>query len=99
MPRPVKPTDAAIADAAARLRNGHVVAFPTETVYGLGADTLSVAAIDRVYALKGRPLDNPLIAHVLDGEQACAVAAAWDDRCSRLAGRFWPSSILAKMDL
>ncbi|MHC4769698.1 MAG: L-threonylcarbamoyladenylate synthase [Planctomycetota bacterium] len=92
MPRPVKPTDDLIADAAARLRDGRVVAFPTETVYGLGADTFRVDAIDRVYALKGRPLDNPLIAHVLDAEQAGTVCS-WDDRCSRLAREFWPGPL------
>ncbi|MHC4081207.1 MAG: L-threonylcarbamoyladenylate synthase [Planctomycetota bacterium] len=93
MPRPVEPTDDAIAEAAARLRDGRVVAFPTETVYGLGADTFSVKAIDRVYALKGRSLDNPLIAHVLDEQQAGSVVAGWDDRCSRLAREFWPGPL------
>jgi L-threonylcarbamoyladenylate synthase len=93
MPRPVEPTDDAIAEAAARLRDGHVVAFPTETVYGLGADTFSAAAIERVYALKGRPLDNPLIAHVLDEPQARAVVAGWDGSCARLARRFWPGPL------
>ncbi|MHC4965553.1 MAG: L-threonylcarbamoyladenylate synthase [Planctomycetota bacterium] len=92
MPRPVKPTEELITEAAARLRDGRVVAFPTETVYGLGADTFRVDAIDRVYALKGRPLDNPLIAHVLDEEQACTVGA-WDDRCSSLARELWPGPL------
>ena len=93
MPRPVKPTDDLVAEAAARLRDGRVVAFPTETVYGLGADTFRVDAIDRVYALKGRPLDNPLIAHVLDDEQARTVVTGWDDQCSRLARAFWPGPL------
>jgi L-threonylcarbamoyladenylate synthase len=93
MPRPVESTDDAIAGAAARLRDGRVVAFPTETVYGLGADTFSVEAIDRVYALKGRPLDNPLIAHVLGDDQARTVVAGWDDRCARLAQTFWPGPL------
>ncbi|MHC4210194.1 MAG: L-threonylcarbamoyladenylate synthase [Planctomycetota bacterium] len=93
MPRPVRATDDAIAEAAARLRDGRVVAFPTETVYGLGADTFRAAAIERVYALKGRPLDNPLIAHVLDDDQARAVVAGWDDRCTELARAFWPGPL------
>jgi L-threonylcarbamoyladenylate synthase len=92
MPRLVKPTDDLIADAATRLRDGRVVAFPTETVYGLGADTFNVDAIDRVFALKGRPLDNPLIAHVLEEQQARTVCS-WDDRCSQLAREFWPGPL------
>jgi L-threonylcarbamoyladenylate synthase len=93
MPRPVEATDDAIAEAARQLRQGRVVAFPTETVYGLGADTFSAAAIEQVYELKGRPLDNPLIAHVLDETQARVVVAHWDDRCSRLARVFWPGPL------
>jgi L-threonylcarbamoyladenylate synthase len=93
MPRPIEATDDAIAEAAARLRDGRVVAFPTETVYGLGADTFSATAIGRVYALKGRPLDNPLIAHVLDDEQARTVVAGWDERCTELAETFWPGPL------
>ena len=66
MPPTVTPAgDAAIADAARRLRAGGVVAFPTETVYGLGADTFNAAALEQVYRLKDRPARNPLIAHVL----------------------------------
>ena len=56
----------AIADAALRLAGGGLVAFPTETVYGLGADATNGAAIARLYSAKGRPSFNPLIAHVFD---------------------------------
>jgi L-threonylcarbamoyladenylate synthase len=86
---------------ARRLREGGVVAFPTETVYGLGADALSEAAVARVYELKGRPRRNPLIVHVAGPEMARQVVAAgaWTDEAELLARRFWPgplSIILAR---
>jgi L-threonylcarbamoyladenylate synthase len=93
MPRVAAPTGRAIDEAAALLRLGRVVAFPTETVYGLGADSFNDEALRLVYELKGRPPDNPLIAHVLDPGQARRVAADWDDRCERLAARFWPGPL------
>lgn len=93
MPRLLTATDKAIGIAAAALRRGNVVAFPTETVYGLGADTFNIAALQQVYDLKGRPADNPLIAHVSDAAQARRVAAAWDERCDRLTRRFWPGPL------
>ena len=89
----VPASDRAIASAAGRLRSGEPVAFPTETVYGMGADTYNQDAIRRVYALKGRPADNPMIAHVLDSEQARRVTAGWDERCDRLARRWWPGPL------
>ena len=61
---------AAIADAVVRLRAGRLVAIPTETVYGLAASTFDASAIARIYEFKGRPSDNPLIAHVADVEMA-----------------------------
>ena len=64
MPRLVEPTPDAIAEASRLLERGHLVVFPTETVYGLGADTLNAEAVRKIYALKGRPADNPPIAHV-----------------------------------
>ncbi len=93
MPRLIQPTDDAILQAASVLRDGRVVAFPTETVYGLGADTFNTTALQRVFALKGRPERNPLIAHVLDEGQARRVVTGWDDRCSLLAARFWPGPL------
>ncbi len=93
MARVSKPSAELIREAAQHLRNGRVVAFPTETVYGLGADTFNPEALRRVYELKGRPLDNPLIAHVLDVPQAKRVAAGWNDRCDLLAQRFWPGPL------
>ncbi len=66
MPRLVPPTDEVIAQAARLLREGQILAVTTETVYGLGADTFTVSAIERVYQLKGRPARNHLIGQVLD---------------------------------
>ncbi len=93
MPRLVEPTSDAIAEASRLLKRGQLVVFPTETVYGLGADTTNAKAIELVYALKGRPADNPLIAHVLDDVQARRIVATWDDRCAVLSERFWPGPL------
>jgi L-threonylcarbamoyladenylate synthase len=82
-----------IASAVARLRAGGVVAFPTETVYGLGADALDPAAIARVFALKGRPPNNPLIVHVADEAMASSVVSDWPDAARQLARAFWPGPL------
>lgn len=82
-----------IAEAARRLRAGGLVAFPTETVYGLGADALNPAAVARVFALKGRPAHNPLIVHVADAEAARPLAAHWSEHARRLAKSFWPGPL------
>jgi L-threonylcarbamoyladenylate synthase len=83
---------AAIERAARRLREGGLVAFPTETVYGLGADATSPQAVARIYAAKGRPSFNPLIAHVPDLEAALAQAAL-PPAAIRLAEAFWPGPL------
>ncbi len=96
MQKIVEPSPRAIEEAAAALRRGRVVAFPTETVYGLAADTFCEAALDAVFALKGRPADNPLIAHVTGAEGpagARRVVDAWDERADALARRFWPGPL------
>lgn len=93
MPRVVQATDVAVREAALLLRRGGVVTMPTETVYGLAADTFNAEAIARVFQLKDRPADNPLIAHVLDESQARRLAAHWDDRCRKLAEKFWPGPL------
>lgn len=80
----------AIAHAVRVLSGGGVVAFPTETVYGLGADALDGDAVARVFALKGRPAENPLIVHVVDEAMARAVVAEWPDAARTLAAAFWP---------
>jgi L-threonylcarbamoyladenylate synthase len=82
----------AIAAAAACLAAGGLVAFPTETVYGLGADAGNGEAIARLYAAKGRPSFNPLIAHVADVEAARRIAR-FDAEASRLAAAFWPGPL------
>ncbi|HTE75387.1 MAG TPA: L-threonylcarbamoyladenylate synthase [Xanthobacteraceae bacterium] len=83
---------AAIADAARRLAAGGLVAFPTETVYGLGADAGNGAAVARLYAAKGRPAFNPLIAHVASAAAARKLAR-FDAAAARLADAFWPGPL------
>lgn len=88
-----RPADAqAIDEAARRLADGELVAFPTETVYGLGADAANERAVAEVYRLKGRPPGHPLIVHVLDAAQA-AWWAHWPARAQRLADAFWPGPL------
>ncbi|MBX6426661.1 MAG: threonylcarbamoyl-AMP synthase [Variibacter sp.] len=84
--------DAAVAEAARILRAGGLVAFPTETVYGLGADATQGAAIARLYAAKGRPAFNPLIAHVAAAAEARALAV-FNAAAERLAAAFWPGPL------
>ncbi|MFM8933522.1 MAG: L-threonylcarbamoyladenylate synthase [Gemmataceae bacterium] len=87
------PAPGDLAEAARLLALGHLVAFPTETVYGLGANALSAEAIDRLYAAKGRPRANPLIVHVADPESARNLCAIWTDSAERLAQAFWPGPL------
>lgn len=89
----VRPADAgAIADAAARLKAGGLVAFPTETVYGLAADATRGTAVAAIFELKGRPRFNPLIVHVPDRE-AAGRHGILDERARALASRFWPGPL------
>jgi L-threonylcarbamoyladenylate synthase len=83
---------ATIGEAVARLQAGGLVAFPTETVYGLGADATNGEAVARLYAAKGRPAFNPLIAHVVDIAAARSLAR-FDDDAARLAAAFWPGPL------
>ncbi|GAB1694120.1 L-threonylcarbamoyladenylate synthase [Krasilnikovia sp. M28-CT-15] len=89
----VAPDDAGIRRAVRLLRAGSVVAFPTETVYGLGADATSADAIAEIYRLKQRPSWNPLIVHVADVAQARALARRWPAVAEELADRFWPGPL------
>lgn len=89
----VKANGRAIETAVELLRAGKVVAFPTETVYGIGADTHNLSAISAVYRIKGRPADNPLSAHVADVEQGKPLVSQWTDEHQRLAGAFWPGPL------
>ncbi|HXW49979.1 MAG TPA: L-threonylcarbamoyladenylate synthase, partial [Xanthobacteraceae bacterium] len=82
----------AIAEAARVLHAGGLVAFPTETVYGLGADAGNGEAVARLYAAKGRPSFNPLIAHVAD-PSAARELAEFDTAAERLAAAFWPGPL------
>lgn len=84
--------EADLAQAAALLADGRVVAFPTETVYGLGGDARDGAAVARIFAAKGRPRFNPLIVHVGNAEQAAALAQ-FDAALTRLAAAFWPGPL------
>lgn len=90
--RLLKADKAAISTAAAALRHGGLVAFPTETVYGLGADACHGEAIARLYAAKGRPAFNPLIAHVADLDAARRLAL-FDADAEKLAAAFWPGPL------
>jgi L-threonylcarbamoyladenylate synthase len=82
-----------MAEAAERLRAGLLVAFPTETVYGLGANALDLEAVARIFAAKGRPSTNPLIVHVPDVSAARELAGEWPEAAERLAARFWPGPL------
>ena len=79
--------------AADRLAAGDLVAFPTETVYGLGARADDDVAVAKIFAAKGRPTDHPLIVHVTDVEQARHFAATWPPLAERLAQAFWPGPL------
>ncbi len=84
---------AAIAEAAAALAAGELVAFPTETVYGLGARADDDVAVARIYAAKGRPVGHPLIVHVADAAAARSFCATWPDLAQRLVAAFWPGPL------
>lgn len=84
---------AAIAQAAQVLAGGGLVAFPTETVYGLGADAGSDQAVGRIFTAKGRPSDHPLIVHVPDAAAAALFAASVPPFASRLMAAFWPGPL------
>ena len=90
---PDAPERAVIEDAGAVVRSGGLVAFPTETVYGLGANALDAAAVGRIYDAKGRPAINPLIVHVADIAMARRYAAEWNDLAETLAREFWPGPL------
>src|SRR6185369_15768530 len=83
----------ALQRAAEQLAAGELVAFATETVYGLGARADDDAAVAKIFAAKGRPVDHPLIVHVPDIESAQAFAGAWPASAQRLAEAFWPGPL------
>jgi L-threonylcarbamoyladenylate synthase len=79
--------------AADLIRRGGLVAFPTETVYGLGANALDKAAVNRIFVAKGRPPNNPVIVHIDRAASALLVAATWPDTAELLARKFWPGPL------
>ncbi len=90
-----------ISEAAGILKNGGVVAIPTETVYGLAADAFNADAVKKIFEAKGRPQDNPLIVHISSFEQIYSVAREVPENAKRLAEKFWPGPltvILPKRD-
>src|SRR5690349_20464242 len=95
----VLPTDtperfeAAVQRAAELLRAGEVVALPTETVYGLAANAFEAKAVSRLFALKGRPTQNPIIVHVAGIQMVKRCVAHWPDAADKLAGAFWPGPL------
>ncbi len=92
----------AIAFGVKRLGEGNLVAFPTETVYGLGADAFNAQAVQRVFTLKGRPNTNPLIVHVSGIVMAKTVVAHWPDAADLIARTYWPgpvTMVLPKADV
>ena len=93
----VKATEEAIATAAALLREGGLVAFPTETVYGLGGDATNGRAVAAIFAAKGRPSFNPLIVHVPDAAHA-GEHAEMTPLAQRLAQAFWPGPLTLVLD-
>jgi L-threonylcarbamoyladenylate synthase len=86
-------SEADLRRAAELLRAGGLVAFPTETVYGLGANALDANAVDRIFAAKGRPATSPLIVHVDSTEMAKTLVTEWPAAAGELASRFWPGPL------
>lgn len=87
------PADEGLEEAAELIRKGELVVFPTETVYGLGADAFNAAAVSKIYEAKGRPQDNPLIVHVSDAAEVCDIAAEVPDVFYALAEKFMPGPL------
>ncbi len=90
---PLDPEPGILAEAGELIRAGRLVAFPTETVYGLGANALDRKAIAAIYSAKGRPSFNPIIAHVSSVPEARDLVAAWPEAAARLAAAFWPGPL------
>jgi L-threonylcarbamoyladenylate synthase len=96
--RTLLPDPATLRLAGELLRAGELVAFPTETVYGLGADAYDPAAVTRIFAAKGRPADNPLIVHLGDAEELARVVATITPLARSLAATYWPGPLTVVLD-
>ena len=94
---PERPDSDLIESAAEVIRSGGLVAFPTETVYGLGADAMNEAAVQGIFGAKGRPADNPLIVHVCSMEMLDTVVGRITEKARQLAERFWPGPLTLVM--
>ncbi|WP_054025478.1 L-threonylcarbamoyladenylate synthase [Bacillus sp. FJAT-28004] len=82
-----------LSEAANQLREGGLIAFPTETVYGLGADARCTAAVERIFTAKGRPSDNPLIVHIANRKQLDELVLPYSELASSLMENFWPGPL------
>ena len=95
---PKESVDRKLMCAGEIIKRGGLVAFPTETVYGLGGDALNPGASGRIYAAKGRPSDNPLIVHIAEMEMLDRIARNISDKARRLADAFWPGPLTMIFD-
>jgi L-threonylcarbamoyladenylate synthase len=95
---PEQPQQEAIERAAAIIREGGLVAFPTETVYGIGADATNERAVSRIFQAKDRPADNPVIVHVSSREMVDRVAVSVGPTAERLIRKFWPGPLTLILD-
>src|SRR5579871_2683204 len=91
--RILSPTDENLGEAAEAIGRGELVGMPTETVYGLAANAFDEAAARRIFEVKGRPADNPLIVHLASVDLVPKVAAQWPTSAQALAERFWPGPL------
>jgi L-threonylcarbamoyladenylate synthase len=92
-PNSAPPDPELIRRAAALIREGKLVAFPTETVYGLGANALDAAAVEKIFRVKGRPSTSPVIVHVESREAAPRLVMEWPEKAAKLASEFWPGPL------
>ena len=90
---PIDPDVSAIDEVAKGIKEGKIAAFPTETVYGLGADTFNVDAVKRIFEAKGRPLDNPLIVHIYHERQLDSIVREVPEIAKALIEKFWPGPL------
>ena len=90
---PAKPEGEKIKEAARCLRDGGIVAFPTETVYGLGVNLLNKGAVERIYKVKGRPENKPLTVHIASADTIKEMECCVSSSASRLMKRFWPGPL------